>query len=321
MPGFIVVADRRVFAVMSFLNIAGFDKEVPGKAMHPVRAKVRDMLTANLREHLEKVAAWRKLYADSHLQSFHYLDFALSLTPDYPFRRAYEDRELGYPATAGRLRGFPDILNDFWATASVEKVWDAVKPDYLAELRKYDLQRMAADLALTWKYLRQPRSDSFVLVNVPNLLDSYYHAIGAQYDPYYYSVESPGAGSYSLNVHEYLHHFVNPLVEANFGRQRSKLHGYYDAGRRGPMARSYQNDVTFVYECLVRALDSRIEAQMTDDTTVKANVEKRVARETREGLTLVNPFFLLLAQFEESGQRFDRFLPVLLDKLPALPAK
>ena len=37
---FMVLADRRVFAVMAFLNVCGFDEEVAGKEMHPVRKKV-----------------------------------------------------------------------------------------------------------------------------------------------------------------------------------------------------------------------------------------------------------------------------------------
>ena len=36
----------------------------------------------------------------------------------------------------------------------------------------------------------------------------------AGYGGYYYSVENQGAGVYGLNLHEYLHSMVNPLVQA-----------------------------------------------------------------------------------------------------------
>ena len=38
---FIVLVDRRVFAVMAFMNACGFDEEFPGKEMHPVRIDTR----------------------------------------------------------------------------------------------------------------------------------------------------------------------------------------------------------------------------------------------------------------------------------------
>ena len=44
----IVVADRRIFAVMSFINAIGFDDQAQNTPMHPVRMKVREMLRVNL---------------------------------------------------------------------------------------------------------------------------------------------------------------------------------------------------------------------------------------------------------------------------------
>ena len=58
--GFMVLADRREFAVMAFLNATGFDEEVQGQQMHPLRTKVRELVAANLAEHPKKVKAWRK---------------------------------------------------------------------------------------------------------------------------------------------------------------------------------------------------------------------------------------------------------------------
>jgi hypothetical protein len=41
--GFMVLADRRLFVVMAFLNAVGMDEEFPGKPMHPVRVGVREL--------------------------------------------------------------------------------------------------------------------------------------------------------------------------------------------------------------------------------------------------------------------------------------
>ena len=58
--GFMVLADRRIFTLMAFLNAVGFDKESDGQKMHPVRVKVRELVAANLAEHPKKVKKWKE---------------------------------------------------------------------------------------------------------------------------------------------------------------------------------------------------------------------------------------------------------------------
>lgn len=314
--GFMVLADRRVFAVMAFLNAAGFDEEVKGKQVHPVRARVREMVAANLTAHPKKLEAWRRYYQTRRLGTFCYQDFALSLSAEYPFRRIRPDADLGYAFTAERLREFPEILNDFWVTARLDEVWEEVKDDYLAELRKYDFQKMEQEMVSLWKYLRMERRDTFTIVNVPNLLDRYYHAIGARYENYYYSVEGPGAIGYGLNIHEYLHSIVNGLMQSSYGRQESKLLKYYEAGRNGELSKSYQHPVTFAYECLVHAIDYRLRVLKTDDAAAREAAEKTVASLTQGGLVLTQPFYRLLPEYEQGDKPFDQFLPTLLEQLP-----
>jgi hypothetical protein len=314
--GFMVLADRRVFSVMAFLNAAGFDDEAKGEQMHPVRLRVREMVSANLATDSEKLEFWRRYYETHKLGTFCYQDFALSLSAEYPFRRIRPDTDLGYAFTAGKLRELPEILNDFWVTARLDEVWDEVRSDYLAELGKYDFQKMEQEMASLWKYLRMKRRDTFTIVNVPNLLDRHYHAIGARYENYYYSVEGPGAIGYGLNVHEYLHSIVNSLMESSYGRQESKLRKYYEAGRSGEYSKSYQHPVTFAYECLVHAIDYRLRVLRTDDAAVREAAEKTVASLSKGGLILTQPFYRLLPEYEQSDKPFDQFLPTLLEHLP-----
>ena len=314
--GFMVLADRRVFTVMAFLNAAGFDDEARGKEMHAVRARVRDMVSDNLTAHPKKLESWRRYYETRRLGTFCYQDFALSLSAEYPFRRIRPDADLGYAFTAERLREFPEILNDVWVTAKLDQVWEEVRDDYLAELRKYDFQKMEREMAFLWKYLRMERHDTFTIVNVPNLLDRHYHAIGARYENYYYSVEGPGAIGYGLNTHEYLHSIVNSLMESSYGRQQSKLLKYYEAGRSGELSKSYQHPVTFAYECLVHAIDHRLRVLKTDDAVAREAAERTVASLTRGGLLLTQPFYRLLPEYEQSDKPFDQFLPILLEQLP-----
>ena len=313
---FIVLADRRVFAVMAFMNACGFDEEFPGKEMHPVRMRTRKAIQDKAKNHADALDRWKRYYKKNTMGSFCYLDFVLSLNDDYPFRRIRANSELGYSFTADRLADFPAILNEFWETLEMDQIWAQVKPDYLAEIHKYDFDRMADQLSFVWTYLRLQRRDQFTFVSVPNLLDSHYHAIGAQYENYWYMVESPGAGSHGLNVHEYLHSIINPLVEANYATCRTKLDRYFQAGKDLPMAKTYRHPVTYAYECLVRALDHRIRVLLEDNPAATTRGQNRVASLTREGSLLVQPFYQLLVEYEDSEMNFEEFLPKMLERLP-----
>jgi len=315
--GFMVLADRREFAVMAFVNAVGYDDEAQGQAMHPVRVTVRQLVSQNLAAQPTKVEAWRRYYETRELATFQYQDYALSLSADYPFRRIRSDGELGYAVTAERLKDFPEILNDFWVTAGLDEIWKQVSPDYADELRKYNLARMERQMTFLWQYLRMPRHDTLTLVNVPNLLDTHFHAIGARYENYYYTVESPGSHSYGLNIHEYLHSIVNSIVRAHADAVREKVMPYYEAGKDKPIAQSYREPVCFTYECMVRALDHRLNALFSGTPEAEKRAEARMVQLDQDGLTLSLPFYRLLADYEGSDMPFDKFVPIMLARLPA----
>jgi hypothetical protein len=313
--GFMVVADRRVFATMAFLNAVGYD-EAAGQPLHPVRARVREMVQKNLAKQPKKLQAWRKYYQRKPFGSHQYQDFALSLTANFPFRRIRPDEELGYRHTAKSLSDFPEILNDFWVAAGLAEVWADVRADYIEEINKYNFERMRGQLSFLYEYLRMKRTDAYVIANVPNLLEAHYIGVGVRYEHYFYSVESPGSHDYDLNVHEYLHTIVNPLVKAHYDQHQSKLAKYLAAGKTGTLSRTYQDPVIFTYECLVRAVDQRVMIRFDDDPQATRRVEARIIRESENGLTLTEPFYRLLTDYESSGKSFDQFLPTMLERLP-----
>jgi hypothetical protein len=306
-----VLADRRVFAVMAFINAAGYDEEMGGEQMVPTRVAVRAMVAANLANHRKALEQWRDYYAGNGIPSFAYLDYAMSLCADYPFRRIRPDSELMYLATATMLSGFPDTLNAFWAAASLADVWAKVKPDYIAELKKYNLEKMDSQMTALWSYLRMKRTDSYALVNVPNLLDSHYFASGARYENYFYSIESPGSHQYALNRHEYLHTVINHLVREAYPGAEGKLKKYYQAGKDLPYCRSYQDPTGFTSECLVRAIDRRLRLEDATEPDALAKTYETIAKETKGGLILVRPVFDLLPDYEKSGESFPTYLPKL----------
>ncbi len=317
--GFMVLADRRVFAVMAFLNAVGFDYEAEGQKMHPVRQRVRELVAANLADHPDKIKKWQKYRRSFFRKSLpisHFLDYSLSLNTDYPFKQIRPDKELNYSHTGILFDGFPDVLNDFWETAKLDEVWEQVKPDYIEDIKKYDFVKMQEEMDYLWKYMRMERLDNYTIVHVPNLMDRYYRAIGGRYEDYFYSVESPGSGSHSLNIHEYLHSFVNDLVKENFKLQKKKLMKYYNAGKNGSSASSYRQPVIFTYECMVIALDLRIAILTEDDPKLISIYHGQLTNYTDNGLNLTLPFYNLLEEYEKSGEPFDQFLPKMLELLP-----
>jgi hypothetical protein len=311
--GYWALADRRIFAVTAFLNAAGYDQEVPNRQMHPVRVKVRTMIAGNLKDDPDKLESWRQYYKDRPLGAWQYTNFALSLSSDYPFRRIRPDKELTYAWTSWRLVDLPDVLNDFWITAELDSVWAECRPDYIAEAKRCDPNETARGITFLWKYLRMPRKDNYTIIRVPNLLERHATANANRFENYFYSVEGPRSGGY---IHEYLHTIINDLVEANYARQKDKLQKYFEAGKDAPISRSYQELPLWTAECLVHALSHRIAVQRTSDPALKKRIEANVAGLTKGGYGLLGPLYELLANFEKSDMPFDRYLPIMLEKLP-----
>lgn len=314
---FFTLADRRIFTVMTFINAMGYDSEWEGKQMHPVRVKVRKIVESRLAKQPKKKRKWQKYYDEKELEVYHYVDFAPSLSSDYPFRRIRPDSELGYPEAQRKLEHFPDILNDFWATVRLEEVWDEVKPEYVAEINKYDFEEMSRQLSFLWGYLKMERDESHMIVNIPNLMGPHYQGFSIQYEKYIYTVENPGSHSYGINIHEYLHKIVGPLVDVHYKHHQNRLRNYYNAGKDSNWVKPYQHPRIFTEECLVRALDNRIKMKMKDEATRQIEAEpSMVTQETSNGFNLVRPFYQLMSQFEESSKSFEDFLPVMLETLP-----
>jgi hypothetical protein len=312
---FVALADRRVFAAMAFINACGFDDEASGAAMHPVRRRVREAIQKKASEHGDLFDKWKRYYNKRSFRSSCYSDYALSLSSDYPFRRIRPGNEIGCWWRSQMLNSFPKILNEFWETVELDQIWSQVKHDYLTETKNYDF----------WEYLRLDRKDRFTFISVPNLLDSHYNAIGSHYENYYYMVESPGAYSNGFNIHEYLHSFINKLMDKHYASQRKKLNAYFVAGKDMPMAKNYGQRKAYAFECLVRALDHRMRFLMENNPQAfkkRDNSTKRINREnvikwiTDEGLLLTEPFYRLLVEFEQSDMTFEEYLPEMLKKLP-----
>jgi hypothetical protein len=308
-PGFIALADRRLFAVMAFLNASGYDDEKPGTEMPALRVKVRRLLAQNLKGGPEKLEGWRRQYA-GNAQALVWLpayqDYSLRLSPDYPFRPVF-------PIPHQRLKRFHEVLNDFWRTARVGEIWRAVKLEYLDEVRAYELERMQSEVDALWAYLRMSRSDAFTFVIVPNPLCESWTAQAVHLGAYYYIVNGPRVGR-SLNTHEYLHSIVEPIVKVSLRSRNPTVEGYFQASKG--KTKYYGTVQNFTSECVIRAVTARLAFKRDQTPERRAAVERQIDSLMDGGFLLLRPFYEALGGFEADALPFREFVPKLLDGIP-----
>ncbi len=309
-PGFIVLADRRMFAVMAFLNAAGYDDEPNAREMPALRVKVRQMVAANLKQHPQKLASWWQLYSGwkkAHIMLPRYQEYALSLTQDYPFQPADS-------IPLKQLREFHRVLNDFWQAAKLDEIWQAVRPDDLSELRSYSLESLQSGVNAVWAYLHMTRSDTFTFVIVPNPLCQSRSAQAIPRSAMYYIVDGPLVGR-GFNSHEYLHSIVDPIVKAGLARQKRKLNQYFRASNGKTIY--YGTLPNFTAECLIHALTPRLALQHDNSPERQEAAKREIDGLMNAGYLLVRSFYERLSAFESSRLPFDQFVPQLLDEIPS----
>lgn len=312
----VLLADRRVFAAMAFANAVGFDGEAKGQPMHPVRARVRSLVAERLAWHPEKLRRWKEYYGQTLHETRSITAFAPSLSTDYPFRWIGPHHPLGHMSTGDRLEQLPDVLNNFWETVDLGGIWAEVKPAYIEEMDRYDLGLMNRQLHFVWQYLRVQRDDNDMIVQIPNLLASHHSVCRVHHDNCLCCIEGPGSVDHTFNIHAYLHSIVNEIVTQCYPQYADKLETYYSASDKELLPESYQDPAVFTCECLVRALDRRMRILLADNPGQTQAHKDSVQRDTHKGLTLTQPFHLLLTEFEKGNMPFDEFVPVMLGELP-----
>jgi hypothetical protein len=213
--GFQVIADRRIFAVMALLNATGYDREADGQTMHPVRVQVREAVERALASSPAKRQAWRKFVGDSGLAHFQFMDYALSLCAETPFRRIRPDEELTYPKTARALRDLRMPRKDAYTIVNVPNLLDT------------HYQSIAAHYENYYYSVESPGSHSYDLnVHeylhgvVNNLVASSYGPVKGQVKPYY---QAGKEGPYAATNQNPLTFTYECLVRALDHRMAAKL--------------------------------------------------------------------------------------------------
>lgn len=316
----LVVADQRLFTTMAiFTAVYNYGQDANSESGQ-LRIKLKAELDKRLKSvPADKVKAWKNYYKKHNLHIWYYVDYTMSLS-QYPFKPVLSKPEEGnwFTRLFNRTtpKGFEQIMNDFWKSMNLASLWKSTLPDYLAEVKKYDMDRIVKEEGYVWKYLKMPKTvQNRYLVTVPNLLDVNYSAFASEYPGYYYAISSPGSNGYGLNIHEYLHGAISTFVEQNYKKYAKTLDTYFKAGQKNAIVKKNYNSLEgFVEENLVRAMDLRI--GYTNQLYSRQQVIDSITRQISQGFTLLRVFYDLLQEFEEEDIPFNRYLSTIFEIIP-----
>lgn len=301
--------DIRLFTVLAALNAAGFDFEVPGKQMSPLRARLRDELASldsdtrrRLRIHL---GLHRRGDARSMQTAYTSLALLIQGPPEFKLRPDAPT----IPWDVQEILGFEELLPDFYQKARIEELWTRFRPEYEKELEAYrPVIRAAIQQALD--YLRIPPRvvlDRRVVimadllshrdvVNARNLERTYYLVLGP--------AESPTSNLVQVQ-HEYLHFLVDPVVEKHAGLVMKEREHLQIAEIQPGLSRDFRGRfLLIVGESLIEAILHRLHppAEMDSETVALF----------RRGLVYFPFFHRELQKFEQTEEIQ---LPVYLEQV------
>ncbi len=303
--------DIRLFAVMAALNAAGFDYEAPGKKMLWVRRSIRQELQALDPELATKLRAFYTEHRTSlapEKQQAPYISLALFLSGPPDFQLAVEEK--GLPGNVLRVRGFENLVRDFYQKANIENLWQRYQKDYLEELKAYrDVLKKA--IQQTLQYFRIPARialDRHMIVspdllniqdvvNARNFKRVYYITIGPSQDPF---------NSYPQLQHEYLHSLIDPLIE-KFETRLRKHQGLLELALRQPQFKTkYQNQFSLIVtESLIESILLRLHSPR--------DLKRKMAELFRQGLIFVLYFHQQLLSYEQAEMvTFPNYVEVLI---------
>jgi len=295
-----LTVDVRMFTVMAALNAAGFTYETPGREMSQARQDLRQELQQTEPDLLERL----QTFYNGHQQGndrgddqVAYVSLALLLSgpPDFELTVKAED----LPADAWQVRGFANLVQEFYQKAGIASLWPRYQPAYTAELTAYQpvLREMIQE---TLQYFRIP--PRFVLdrkiILIPDLLNAKTIVNARSLDRIYYIVVGPtdnAAENHHQLQHGYLHFLIDPLVE-KFGLLLLKHGDLLELAQRQPQLQEQYRNKYFllVAESLIESVLLRLHRPV--------DLNRKVINLFRQGFIFVPYFQRGLTQYEQTEQ-------------------
>jgi len=306
----------QLFAVLCALYAAQFEADVTYVSPHPLHLRLRREMAAlqgpavtALREFYRKTRS-----VDPAVTLSRYVSFALVTGPPPQF--AYQLTLEQLPPDVRALDGLTPLLAEFYKEAGIAELYNRTAREYEAEIRK--VQGPFGDLVFrSTGYLRELLDQTGVrtftvfvepLVGVKTNLRNYGDS---------YSVVISPARDVPLEDmrHGYLHFLLDPIPYRHrraVERLRPLL-AY--AGRAPRFPAEYREQFpSFVVECLVRAVDLRLQSLSA------GKVAEALQDADADGYILVRPLYERLKVFETAEPAMTYYFPDLLAGID-LPAE
>lgn len=290
-----------MFAVMAAINTCGYDQDL-GESL-PMRARVRDAVVKNAQgiDAQNAIERMCRFYSD-HQQPdasrtlAQYVSLALNLGEPPAFAPKIKEAEL--PPDAAYVQGFVPLLQNFYITTQLGKIYQQEKASYEQVIQKFH-EPVSNLLVSTDIYLKRPLSGyvgrNFLIYLEP--LAAPGQSNSRNYGEDYYMVLSPGDKGIRLDQvrHTYLHFILDPLTQKRANAVQ-KLAPLLHTVQNAPLDESYKQDVTLlVTESLIRAIEARTVGGRKGPEPPR---QQAVDASMREGFILTRYFYDALVKFE-----------------------
>ncbi len=259
-------ADPRIFAVMAALNLAGFDLDADHLKPDSVRALVRRRLASvnpDLKGRIVEFCREHDTGENPSQRQTKYISFALLVNGPPKFNLVVGQEEL--PPDARALMGFETLAEELWHEGGLEKLWEEVRPQYLAEIDAY--RPLIRDMIVaTLRYFHTEARVSLdrKMTFIPDLLNGFNVINARNLSHNYIVVVGPSRGDerpMRSVRHEYLHFLIDPLI--------AKYVGYVPDAEpflarvrqeQGSLERYQNNFYLIVTESLIQMVELRLDA-------------------------------------------------------------
>jgi hypothetical protein len=292
-----------LFSTMAALNACGYDQDLRDSL--PLRAKVREEVvqsatSISAQNALERIC---KFYGD-HRQAdaarnlAQYVSLALYLGDGPAFTPKVPDPEL--PPDASYVLGFVPLLQNFYITTELHKIFQKHRPEYDQILQRYH-KPVNDELLATDLYLRRPMSGyqqhEFILYIEPLIAPGQVNS--RNYTDNYYMVLSPDT-RFDIPVeqvrHTYLHYVLDPMTQQRL-KTMQRLAPLLETVKQAPLEESFKSDVSLLLnESLIRAIEAHLLGGPKGVEDVRRDA---VEAANKEGYILTPYFYDALSRFQK----------------------